>query len=71
MRDTSGVSPHGASWDDLRDELFDGEDRAEIERRAERLRAEVRAYRPAEIRKRRQTKHASPTSSAGSSPAAR
>lgn len=55
MRDTSGANPRGASWDDLRDELFDAEDQAEIERRAEHLRAEVRAYRLAEVRKRQHT----------------
>lgn len=55
MCDTSGTPPQGASWDDLCSELFDAEDQAEIERRAEHLRAEVRAYRLAEVRKRQHT----------------
>ena len=41
-----------ATWDRLQDELFDDEDEIEIERRAERMRAQVRAYRLAEVRRR-------------------
>ncbi|MDI2131795.1 XRE family transcriptional regulator [Yinghuangia seranimata] len=55
MREVTRATPEAASWDELKDELFDAEDQVEIERRAEELRAEVRAYRLAEVRKRQKT----------------
>ncbi|MEY9969435.1 DNA-binding transcriptional regulator YiaG [Streptacidiphilus sp. MAP12-16] len=53
-RNDVNTAPAGAvSWDVLRGGLFDQEDRLEIARRADELRAQVRAHRLAEIRKRR------------------
>jgi predicted XRE-type DNA-binding protein len=46
---------NAVTWDELEKELFDDEDRADIARRAEVLRAQVRAYRLAEVRKRQHT----------------
>ncbi|MQY13486.1 hypothetical protein SRB5_36340 [Streptomyces sp. RB5] len=51
MDRTSGTSG-AARWEDLKDELFDAEDQADIAVRADALRAEVRAHRLAEVRKR-------------------
>jgi predicted transcriptional regulator len=44
--------PAAVSWSELKDELFDAEDQADIAARADVLRAEVRAHRLAEVRKR-------------------
>jgi DNA-binding XRE family transcriptional regulator len=40
------------SWESLKSELFDEDDRIEVARRADELRAQVRAHRLAEVRKR-------------------
>src|SRR5690606_34342440 len=56
MKETTMADEFAAvPWDELKDELFDPDDQDEIERRAQTLRAKVRAYRLAEIRKRRDT----------------
>jgi predicted transcriptional regulator len=46
--------PAAVSWSELKDELFDAGDQADIAARADVLRAEVRAHRLAEVRKRQQ-----------------
>lgn len=60
MHEMTGAGAGGVSWEELKDELLGVEDQVEIERRVERLRAEVWAYRLAEVRKRRPVGHPRP-----------
>jgi DNA-binding XRE family transcriptional regulator len=47
--------PDARSWEDLKQELFTGAERDEIDEGAQRLIAEARAFRLAEVRRRQRT----------------
>lgn len=57
MSTTDEKAPRGSvvTWDALKNELFDEDDRVAIAAHADELRAQVRAHRLAEVRKRHRT----------------